>query len=80
MKYQTNSDQPLTPPSPSFQKTTFGLGDHLDKNLVCISFKYAFLIYCKLVQNLVTRIGSKVGDQVASLALPHCLGMPYWLY
>ena len=25
-------------------------------------------------------LGSKVGHQVVSLALPHCLGMPYWHY
>ena len=25
-------------------------------------------------------LGSKVGHQVVSLTLPHCLGMSYWLY
>ena len=25
-------------------------------------------------------LGSKVGHQVVSFALPHCLGMPYWHY
>ena len=25
-------------------------------------------------------LGSKVGHQLVSLALPHCLGMPYWHY
>ena len=39
---------------------------------------------CKLVQDLVIRyllalLGSKVGHQVVSLALPHYLGMSYQL-
>ena len=25
-------------------------------------------------------LGSEVGQQIVSLALPHCLGMPYWHY
>ena len=42
-----------------------------------------FLICCKFDQNLVIRWhhfqSSKVVHQDESLALPHCLGLPYWL-
>ena len=54
--------------------------------LVTLALQYCLrLFYCIGLKfghwfNLATCIGSKVVHQVQSLALPHCLGLSYWLY